>query len=242
MVRSTRRLTSGILGVLIVSLVSGMLFSKLYWGYWISPPSVVPWVRDLQSAEGVVYVKCEPAKAVSVKAVTEADLGEGASAYRETPWDYPGYQLLAALQATRTPIPQDGPIASRVEQVCDRLFRSGVVLEGDPGYQYARFVRGFLVVGRTRSNEPTVIWSAIGGEVSNDHHPVYDLQFAGSGRLMRSHVYFEDVAGIEGLRWWVVSLLVFVVGVVFLVAAWVAISVMGFAARRLRKSAATADR
>ena len=31
----------------LVSLVIGMLFSKLYWGYWISPPSVVPWVRDL---------------------------------------------------------------------------------------------------------------------------------------------------------------------------------------------------
>jgi hypothetical protein len=189
-----------------------------------------------------VYVKCEPSKAVVVNAVTEADVRERASAYRESPRDYPGYQLLAALQALRTRIPQDGAIASRLEQVCDYLFRSGVVLEGDPGYQYARFVRGFLVMGRTRSNEPTLIWTAIGGEVSNDHHPVYDLQFTGSGRLTRSHVYFEDIAGIEGIRWWVVSLVVFVIGLALLMAAWAAMFVMGLAVRRFRKGAATADR
>jgi len=68
------------------------------------------------------------------------------------------------------------------------LFASGIVLSGAPEYRYARFVRGFVVGGRTRADEHVSIWSAIGGEVSNDHHPVYDLQFSDGGVLTRSHL------------------------------------------------------
>jgi hypothetical protein len=59
---------------------------------------------------------------------------------------------------------------------------------------------------------------------------------------MRSHVYLEDIAGIEGTRWWVVSLVALVVGLALLMGAWAVISVMGLAVTRFRKGAAAADR
>ena len=52
--------------------------------------------------------------------------------------------------------------------------------------------------------------SGIGGEVANDHHAVYDLQFSDSGVATRVNVDYEDIAGIEGARWYVVAVIVFV--------------------------------
>ena len=166
----------------------------------------------------------------------DSELHRFASAYFESPRDYPGYQLLAALEITRIPTAPGIPIAKDVETVCDRLFRSGVVLNGAPGYEYARFVRGFMVVGRTVSNQRRWIWSAIGGEVSNDHHPVYDLEFSDGGALTRSHVYFEDIAGIEGTRWYVVSVVSFIAGTLLFT---VTLAIVSGILRRRTQSLAT---
>lgn len=152
--------------------------------------------------------------------------------------DYPGYQVLAALDVTRVPVAQAVPAAIDVEKVCRRLFMSGVVLDGAPRYAYAKYVRGFLLVGRTRSNDRVWIWSAIGSEVSNDHHPVYDFQFADSGELTRFHIYFEDIAGIEGARWSVVAVVAFIAGMLLLIATFTIVSITRFVGRRLRWLAA----
>jgi hypothetical protein len=113
------------------------------------------------------------------------------------------------------------------------LFASGIVLSGAPGYNYARFVRGFAVSGRTRAGERAWIWSAIGGEVSNDRHPVYDLMFSNSGTLTRSHLYFEDIAGFEGLRWHVVAVVVFIAGALLFTVIISIVVTARFVARRL---------
>jgi len=75
--------------------------------------------------------------------------------------------------------------------------------------------------------------SAIGGEVSNDHHAVYDLQASDTGAVRNVHVYYEDIAGIEGVRWYVVAGVVFVAGTLFLTALFILVSSGRLAARGL---------
>jgi hypothetical protein len=79
--------------------------------------------------------------------------------------------------------------------------------------------------------------SAIGGEVSNDHHAVYDLQASDTGAVRKVHVYYEDIAGIEGVRWYVVAGVVFVAGTLFLTALFI-LSSGRLAARGLGRLAA----
>jgi hypothetical protein len=227
-------------GLVLLAVASGLLFSKVYWGYWLTPPSVLPWVQELRSAEAVRYVQCEPDKAAKVETVPESEIRAGALAYLEFPQHYPGYQLYAALHLAGIPVlqtAQTAPAPPAVQPICDRLFESSFIVNGDPGYQYARFIRGALVTGNRRSGEHTAILSAIGGEVSNDHHPVYDVQFVDPGsqqwQPLRHHVYFEDIAGVEGARWYVAFLFVFVAGTLFLTAASLAIVTVRFGARRL---------
>lgn len=231
-----RRAFAGLAGLAFMAAATGMVFSRSYWGYWIRQPSIVPWVRGLQSADRLVFVECRQGSASRFTAVTPTEARQGAMLYRQSPSDYPGYQLLAALESVQLPVTQVDARERDLETVCERLNRSGVVVEGAPGYAYAGYVRGFLIHGRTVSNERTWIWSAIGGEVSNDHHPVYDLQFV-NGALTRSHVYFEDIAGIEGVRWYFVAAVVFAPGALLLIAALLVASIARVARRRLTRVA-----
>jgi hypothetical protein len=242
MSKSSRRIVLGAAGLAIIAIVTGMIFSRLYWGYWIHPPSLVPWVYQLQSVEARGFVECKPDTVARAHDIPDSDLHQGAAAYRESQKDYPGYQLLAALEVTQLPIAQAILADRDANMLCQGLFASGIVLSGAAGYEYARYVRGFVVNGRTRSGERVWIWSAIGGEVSNDHHPVYDLEFSNSGTLTRSHLYFEDIAGFEGTRWYVICIVVFVAGALLFAAIFSIVVTARFVTRRLRRLAAGSGR
>ena len=228
------------LGVLIAATVSGLGFSKVYWGYWFDPPSIVPWVQQLQTADAIVFVECQPGTAPTVKEVPVDERRRSAGWYRESSRDYPGYQVRAAVDATRLPVSTNLFSAADASKACTGLFASGAVVDPAPGYNgpYARYIRGFLVDGRKPSGERVWIFSGIGGEVANDHHAVYDLQFSDSGAVTKVHVYYEDIAGIEGVRWYVVAVIVFVAGMLLLASLFIVVSSGRFAAKQLTRLAA----
>src|SRR3954462_11228632 len=91
--------------------------------------------------------------AARVKQIPASELHQLAAAYLASPKDTPGYQVLAALDLTRILLSQGIVAAADASKVCDGLFKSGGVLQGAPAYEYARFVRGFLVAARTPSHE-----------------------------------------------------------------------------------------
>ena len=62
MAKLSRRLIVIVAGLRVLSIAVGGVFSRVYWGYWISPPSVLPWVDDFETVEAVVDVECEPAR------------------------------------------------------------------------------------------------------------------------------------------------------------------------------------
>ena len=55
-----RNVGAVIVGTLIAAVASGLVFSRAYWGYWIEPPSIKRWVQQLQAADGIVFLECQP--------------------------------------------------------------------------------------------------------------------------------------------------------------------------------------
>jgi hypothetical protein len=150
------------------------------------------------------------------------------------------YLILERAPTLRLPISTGVLTLADANKACTGLFESGAVVRATPGYEgpYARYIRGFLVDSRTASGERAWIMSAIGGEVSNDHHAVYDLQVSDTGAVRKVHVYYEDIAGSEGVRWYVVAGVVFVAGTLFLTALFILMSSGRLAARGLGRLAA----
>src|SRR5262249_17183787 len=222
-------------------MVSGLGFSNVYWGYWIEPPSIVPWVQQLQTANAIAFVECQPGAAPTVKEVPAEERRRSAGWDRESAPDYPVYEVLAAVEATRLPVATDIFGAADAKKACAGLFASGAVVDSTPGYTgpYARYIRGFLVDGRKPSGERVWIFSGIGGEVANDHHAVYDVQFSDTGAVTKVHVYYEDIAGIEGVRWYVVAVIVFAAGTLFLAALFIVVTSGRFVAKRVARLTAT---
>jgi hypothetical protein len=79
---------------------------------------------------------------------------------------------------------------------------------------------------------------AVSDLTDDDLGAVYHLQFSDKGALTRGHVYYEDIAGIEGARWYVVAVLVFVAGAVLSTATLAFLSIGRFVARGVARFAA----
>jgi hypothetical protein len=87
-----------------------------------------------------------------------------------------------------------------------------------------RLLAGFAVA------PPAAVLLAL---VTYEVHPVYDLMFSSSGTLTRSHFYFEDIAGLEGLRWHIVAVVVFIAGALLFTAIFSIVVTARFVTRRL---------
>jgi hypothetical protein len=226
-------------GLTILSVAAGALVSKLYWGYWFDPPSVSAWVDDLRSVDAVSYLFCEPGQPARVEPLSDGTLQNLAAKYLDAPHDYPGCQLLAVLHAAGHRVPAVTPAASAAQPLCDELLRSRFIVDAEPGYEYARFVRGFLALGTRRSGDHVAVLSAIGGEVSNDHHAVYDVEFVERGaqrwEVLRHDQYFEDIAGLEGMRWFPIGFSFFTGGLALAAAASLVVWSARFSAKQLRR-------
>ena len=64
----------------------------------------------------------------------------------------------------------------------------------------------------TLGDQDTVVFASfIGGEVSNDHHAMYEVLLRRPATLLSSRRSYGDVAGIEGMSALVVSVTLFIV-------------------------------
>lgn len=131
------------------------MFSRAYWGYWIEPPSIKRWVQQLQAADGIVFLECQPNTAAAVKEVPAEERHRSAEWYRRSPRDYPGYQVLAAVEATRLPISTGVLTLADANKACTGLFESGAVVRATPatkGRTPDTFADFSSTVGRHQEN------------------------------------------------------------------------------------------
>jgi hypothetical protein len=174
-----------------------MVLSAVYWRYVFAPPSWAPAAAGIASVEAAQLIGYEnaPRGVDAVRGV--ADCAEDALAAGVL-----GCELLKK-QGLRI---DDADLGRRtVREVFAQMERREMLFDGDPGYPYARELRGLIVLAKGVDGNEYVLAALNGGQVSNDHYPQYHLIFrvdGGSLRVISSERYFQDFAGIEGARWW----------------------------------------
>jgi hypothetical protein len=115
-------------------------------------------------------------------------------------------RVVAALSERR--LIHDGlppPSARDARTLASALASEGLVVPAEPGYTGDQTLRGALVVGRTPEGRRVLLVGLAGPEISNDHHPYYELLLdADTGQVVGSRRFYWDFAGVEVLEpfWW----------------------------------------
>ncbi|HBA85785.1 MAG TPA: hypothetical protein DCZ95_17010 [Verrucomicrobia bacterium] len=96
---------------------------------------------------------------------------------------------------------------------------SGLLANPEEGYSRADFLAGILVDAYDQTGA-RLIFACLGGrQQSNDHYPFYEFVFeeppnSDGLNLVRGQRFFYDVAGIEGLEWYVMWPVLSVIAIV----------------------------
>ena len=132
--------------------------------------------------------------------------------------DSPAANLPAALVQhdlqphSEEPVPT--AIPTRIEEA---LESRGVLRPGQPGYTHAKELWGHVAIGRDARGSELIVASLWGGEVSNDHHPYYEVAFEspprGALQILAMRQYWFDFAGLEGIAHWLAAFAGLIVGV-----------------------------
>lgn len=216
----------------LIAFVAGTLIvSRMYWGYWLGPPSSDVTVRDVKSVERFSTFNWDGTQS-SGRAVLLA----AASGVNYVSGDDPMGRLPAALVSRqlypRYPQSVDPSLLPEIVTALDSL---GKLVPASIEYHNTARLHGHLALASTRAGNRVVVVAFAGGEVSNDHYPYYEAVFAinpvNTVTLQQFHAYFFDVAGVEGFGHWLGGVLISI-GASFVVA--VAALIIHFRRGRLK--------
>jgi hypothetical protein len=185
-----------------VFLLATCLTSRLYWGYWFTPPSSDRTVRHL--AELTSFTSLWQSTTQSGRPA----LSRAASEVNHASGDVPGGRLPAALIARGLlPSSEKAADASVLRAITAALAEGNQLRQGGPRYRHATELLGHVAIGKDRNGKELYVAGLIGGEASNDHHPYYEVvaEPAGGGGLKIKHLqfYWWDLAGLEGFAHWI---------------------------------------
>ena len=179
-------------------------FSKNYWGYYFVPPKTFFSKKDSASIESIAkflykYDKGE----LEVENIFNSDLLNAHENYSRAPWDFPSSRLYAAIVENKKIPKIINPLSEHeISTLIDEILRLNIFVKDN--YGNSEWFSGSVAKGRDSDGNFVVFAALMGNEVSNDHYPLYDLIFSASGsnkyQLTALNIYFEDVAGLEGLR------------------------------------------
>lgn len=185
------------------AVLGALTTSRVYWGYWLRVPSADWLVADVASTERFTVFACcdRPSESGHTALQTVAGVPMQAAG------DAPVANLPAAIIRRGVPPTSDLAVPATVlSSVREALDAAGVLVAGEPQYQYAKTIWGNVAIGRTKAGGELVLAAVWAGEVSNDHHPYYEAKFArtdtGQLTLLGARRYWWDFAGVEGIAHW----------------------------------------
>ena len=179
----------------------GVIFSTLYWGYPWSRPAVDARVADVRWT-GVGSFKSE--NDGTRWALQPRDALDHHRDFEEQ--DPACCDVGAILDFVGEGVPA---LTQEETAQLEAAVSSLITLEqGEPGYAHAARLHGVLVKGVATDGSPVAFASFFGGEVSNDHHAMYEVfvRLGATPTLLGSKKYYGDIAGIEFATAWVVAL------------------------------------
>lgn len=208
-----RHLPAFFLGVVALAIAGGAITSKLYWGYFFTRPATDPRIlgaaRFLSVTEfdSTLRTSDAPRSFGPVEALWPQPRTFDPVRVSEDPYYFGQYDVLAEA-ARRGPLAQLPDNPAKLPEVLAALRREAVLVSPAPGYEGSDYLLGVLVEAEAPTGERWLYVAMHGGQVSNDHYPVYRLLFedtAAGLRLRSRSLYFYDVAGVEGLEWWMLA-------------------------------------
>jgi hypothetical protein len=211
-----------VLSVVCVAFLASIIFSKFYWGYFFHRPTVLAELKDVTKVMAITPVTTEQTSTGEYRFVISSDFSAADQiAYaRREPYDNLDERILVYLDEKHL-LPEE--IATSIAPHTDfygLLSETGLLAEAQDGYTSAGLLKGVVVEARHASGSELVFLSVTGGQVSNDHYPCYEVVFekhpqSGQLTFIRGQRFFFDVAGIEGLEWFVMWLVVSLIGACF---------------------------
>jgi hypothetical protein len=208
------------------TIVPFLTTSRLYWGYWIVPPSPNASVSSIASVERFTTFWCCTPNSSGRQALQEAAQDEFSGAGDSLASNLPA----ALVQLDLQPRSEEAVPAAILTKIEEALESRGVLRGGQPGYARAKELWGHVAIGRDAHGSELIVAALWGGEVSNDHYPFYEGVFeslpTGALHVRDVRQYWFDFAGLEGLAHWLAAFAGLMVGA--------ALSVMFLIRRNLR--------
>jgi hypothetical protein len=194
----------------VAAFVAAAIVSEQYWGYYFRRPALDERVARARQVHAVTFVETQGAGEPS-RFVASPDQSHEAAirAGRKHPYGFPSYRALVTL-ADRRLLPE-GPAPVRAATLASThawLEATGLLVPGEAGYPHAKRLGGVLLELEDETGEALTFVGVKSGEVSNDHYAYYELVLSappgtGSPRRLSEIRFFYDIAGIEGVEWWV---------------------------------------
>jgi hypothetical protein len=105
--------------------------------------------------------------------------------------------------------------AANVDAYREKFVAEELAVKSASGYDSNSGLHGLVVSFASSDGRTYNLLAARGGQVSNDHYPYYEALFDDQGNLLRSQMFYFDVAGMEGADGWpslfVVAVLIWLV-------------------------------
>ncbi|MEW5884343.1 MAG: hypothetical protein AB1725_09005 [Armatimonadota bacterium] len=200
----------------VVSLAMALVVSKLYWGYWVSRPPLLPLAQEIGELQTLTFVRTvngqfEPTNPPEHLSAKQQDWVDDYMHLEER------FLFMPEVYANIRRLPPTS--AERLNPYRRALLESRLLAKSAKGYDSAAGIRGVVAEYRDPQGRPRVFLGLRGGQVSNDHYPFYEMVLAregGSVKVLAKQRFFYDVAGIEGAE---APALFYVFGVLLLPAA-----------------------
>jgi len=204
--------------IVTLSLAGALSLSRIYWGYWTSPPEP-PFVTmafdgqgERATAIGSFEMKSKTGKRLLPQELPKPD----ASRPTEDPLEHAVYWVRYWLAPDAKAVGNLTPAEARVirNMPNDPVWH----VRDERGYHSRSWMRGVWVRITAANSKRYLFVAADGDEISDDHHPhyraLYEYRPDGSLKLASRQLMFYDVAGMEGATWERIFLGLCVVGLV----------------------------
>lgn len=210
-----------ILAMILLTFLMAISISKAYWGYYFSRPSVFEETRAFDKVPAVVFFQINTDD--TGKHSLTSDSSETFSRTNNPTNSDDYYDLKERILknlANRNLLPAEPAKTFDGFPDLDTLIhQSGVLDPWDGKYDSWSKRSGVAVQALDKSGSPFLFIGLRGGQISNDHYPFYEILLRGNKdstefNLIRSQVFYFDVAGMEGTEWPVIWLYIVIPGIV----------------------------
>jgi hypothetical protein len=217
----------------VLALVGAIAVSKAYWGYWFSRPSLDSCIVEARRYGGVAFFETDDKAKRPLALVDEGDtsVSQELKHYLGDTYTSGHRRVLQALDTRGVLSTLPRKKLAELPPISELVQSTGALIPPDPGYeQWGSLYSGLALQAEDADGRQLLFIGLHGGQVSNDHYPIYELLFAaapGTERfeLLSRKQWFVDIAGIEGLEWYVMfpyffvaALVLVLIGVAIIVA------------------------